>query len=225
MRLVFMAWLPLLLLAGCADIFNQHEFKPVMPQVALNTQAPMSKATTGAIYQEGQDVRLFEDRTAHRKGDILTIRLVERTSASKSADTSFKKGDEVSLVNPSLFGVPLSIKGYGLDASVQGDRNFKGEGESNQSNSLNGQISAIVTEVLPNGNLAIRGEKMLNLNQGEEFVQISGIVRPDDIAPDNTVPSSQVADAQITYAGKGAIADANAVGWLVRFFVSALWPF
>jgi flagellar L-ring protein precursor FlgH len=212
------------LLAGCSGIINQHKFTPVAPQ-AMGQQPSPSASTPGAIYQAGQDMRLFEDRTARRVGDILTIRLVERTNASKKASTSVDKESEVALANPTLFGKPLALGSHNLETSVSGTRDFKGSGESDQSNSLSGEISAVVTQVYPNGNLVIRGEKMLTLNQGEEFVQISGVVRPEDVGSDNSVLSTQVADAQITYAGKGALADANAVGWLGRFFLSPLWPF
>ena len=213
----------LLALSGCTGILNQHHFTPVAPQ-AFPDQPPASPAA-GSIYQANRYMRLFETRAARRVGDIVTIRLVESTNASKKAGTNFDKNDEVNLANPTLFGYPFKIKGATLETHVNGSRTFDGKGESDQSNSLRGQISAFVVEVYPNGNMAIRGEKMLTLNQGEEFVQISGVVRPDDIGADDTVLSTQVADAQITYAGKGALADANSAGWLVRFFTSPLWPF
>ena len=120
---------------------------------------------------------------------------------------------------------PFSAGSVTLENTANGDRKLGGEGSSDQSNSLTGDISAVVIGVYPNGNLAIRGEKMLTLNQGEEVVQISGVIRPEDIAGDNSVPSSRVADAKITYAGNGVLADANTVGWLGRFFLSPLWPF
>lgn len=213
----------LLLLSGCTGIVNQHHFTPVAPYTV--PEEPVSSPTTGSIYQAGRDMRLFEDRTARRIGDILTIRLVERTVASKKASTSVDKSSEINLSNPILFGEPVSIDGYNLEVEVEGNRVHAGAGASDQSNSLSGQISAVVVGVYPNGNLVIRGEKMLTLNQGEEFVQISGVVRTDDIRADNSVLSTQVADAKITYAGKGALADANATGWLGRFFLSPLWPF
>ena len=213
----------LLVLSGCTGILNQHHFTPVAPQ-AFPEQTRASPVA-GSIYQANRDMRLFESRTARRVGDVLTIRLVESTNASKKADTNFGKNDGVTLANPILFGHPFDIKGATLETNVKGSRNFDGKGTSDQSNRLQGQISAFVVEVYPNGNLAIRGEKMLTLNQGEEFVQISGVVRQEDIDADNSVLSTKVADAQITYAGKGALADANSAGWLVRFFTSPLWPF
>ncbi|MDZ7621012.1 MAG: flagellar basal body L-ring protein FlgH [Candidatus Competibacteraceae bacterium] len=220
------ALIPLVLLAGCSGLVPHHEFTPVMPRVMASEDPEIpARRQTGAIYQANSDIRLFEDRTARRVGDIVVIRLVENTAASKSASTSVDKSSEVSLANPILFGAPFSARGITLDTSISGGREHGGGGSSDQSNSLTGNVSAVVVGVYPNGNLAVRGEKMLTLNQGEEFVQISGVIRPEDIGSNNTVLSSQVADARITYAGGGVLADANTVGWLGRFFLSPLWPF
>src|SRR5690606_38111833 len=100
---------------------------------------------------------------------------------------------------------------------------FAGQGNSSQSNRLDGSITVTVTQVLPNGNLRVEGEKWLALNQGEELIHLAGIVRPADIGPDNSVSSLKVADARISYRGKGVLADANSPGLLTRFFMK-LWP-
>jgi flagellar L-ring protein precursor FlgH len=214
------------LLSGCSGLAPHYDFKPVTPQVMpLADPVDPSARQSGTIYRAGADVRLFEDRTARRIGDTVVIRLVESTAATKSATTSASKKSEIDIQNPVLMGVPFSAGALTLDNAANGDRKLGGEGSSDQSNSLVGNISAVVIGVYPNGNLAIRGEKMLTLNQGEEVVQISGIIRPEDIASDNSVPSNRVADAKITYAGNGVLADANTVGWLGRFFLSPLWPF
>jgi flagellar L-ring protein precursor FlgH len=214
------------LLSGCSGLAPQYEFKPVTPKVMpLADPVDPSSRQSGAIYQAGADMRLFEDRTARRIGDAVVIRLVEKTAASKSATTSVDKKSEIDIQNPTLLGVPFSAGSLNLSNSANGERKLGGEGSSDQSNSLTGNISAVVVGVYPNGNLAIRGEKMLTLNQGEEVVQISGVIRPEDIAGDNSILSSRVADAKITYAGNGALADANTIGWLGRFFLSPLWPF
>lgn len=222
--IVVLLWV--FLLGGCMTAPNIHQFEPVAPQVM--TQSPQlavpASPANGAIYQAGQTLRLFEDRTARHPGDILTVRLVESTNASKSANSAVDKSSSTSLPNPLIFGELGALGANDLQVEIEGNRDFSGGGQSNQSNSLNGQISAVVTHVYPNGNLAIRGEKMLTLNQGEEYVQLAGMVRPDDIAPDNSILSTQVADAKITYGGTGAMADANATGWLQRFFLSPLWP-
>ena len=111
------------------------------------------------------------------------------------------------------------------NAQLDVERDFNGSGQSSQNNSLTGSITVSVYEVLPNGVLKVRGEKWLELNQGEEYIRLRGLVRPDDINKNNQVSSQKIADARITYAGKGAIADSNAAGWLVQFFDSPWMPF
>ena len=180
----------------------------------------------GASFNNGAEVRLFEDLKAGRIGDILTVRLVEQTSASKSSATSTSKSTEATLANPTVFGRPITKDGVPLfDGSLSGDSPFDGAGSSSQSNSLTGSITVTVSQVLRNGSLRVRGEKWVTINQGDEFIRIQGIVRPEDIAADNSVPSFKVADARITYSGKGALADANSMGWLGRLFQSVLSPF
>ena len=216
----------IVLLSGCSGLAPQYDFKPVTPHVMdLTDPARPGPATSGAIYQANRDMRLFEDRTARRVGDTVVIVLRESTAATKSATTNASKSSNINLQNPILFGLPCSAGANSLQTEVSGERELGGEGASDQSNSLTGNVSAVVVGVYPNGNLAIRGEKMLTLNQGEEVVQISGVIRPEDISGDNTILSSQVADAKITYAGNGALADANTISWLGRFFLSPLWPF
>ncbi|MEM7467155.1 MAG: flagellar basal body L-ring protein FlgH [Pseudomonadota bacterium] len=190
----------------------------------------------GAIYQVGYERTLFEDIRARRIGDILTVRLSEATNASKSASTELDRDTETTIVNPTLLGTnPLfSVPGVlplaatennNLESNLRSSNGFTGESDSAQSNSLNGDITVTVADVFPNGNLYVRGEKRLNLNQGNEYIKISGIVRPIDIATDNTVPSTKIADATIIYNGDGAGADANKLGWIARFFISAVFPF
>ena len=223
---LLVALISVVLLAGCSGLAPRYDFKPVMPQVMQPTDvADTAPRNPGAIYQAGREIRPFEDRTARRVGDLVVIRLVEQTAATKTANTSLNKGSSVGLENPTLFGGPFGVGSVTLETSIAGERELKGEGSSDQSNSLTGDISAVVIGAYPNGNLAIRGEKILTLNQGEEVVQISGIIRPEDISAENVIRSNRVADARITYAGNGALADANTTGWLNRFFLSPLWPF
>ena len=112
-----------------------------------------------------------------------------------------------------------------LNNNVNDASKFDGEGASAQSNSLTGYLTATVLKVLPNGNLFIAGEKQIGLNQGNEYVRVTGVVRPIDLASDDSIPSFRVASAHITYSGKGAINDANAQSWLARFFNSPWAPF
>ncbi len=180
--------------------------------------------TGGAIYQPARGLSLVEDVKARRVGDTVTIRLAERTQASKSASTDAKKDSTVDTGSPTLLGGTVTRNGDDLLSNQwESSQQFNGQGSSSQSNRLDGNITVTVAEVYPNGNLLVSGEKWLTLNQGEEFVQITGIVRPVDIGPDNSVPSFKVADARITYSGRGTLADANRPGLLSRFFMK-LWP-
>jgi flagellar L-ring protein precursor FlgH len=183
-------------------------------------------AGRGAIYQAGQDVRLFENTVARRIGDTLTIRLVESINASKSSSTTTNKNTSVELPGPTIAGRPVTINGVEvLSAGVDNATSFDGAGSSRQSNSIFGDITVTVAKRWPNGNLFVRGEKWITINQGREYVRVSGIVRAVDIEPDNTVPSTKIADARITVAGRGPLADANAPGILSRFFNSPWLPF
>ena len=182
-------------------------------------------ATSGTIYQSARGLTLFEDVKARQVGDTVTIRLAESTQASKSASTDAKKDSTINTGAPKLLDGLLTENGaQSLLTEWTTAQKFGGKGSSSQSNSLNGNITVTVAEVYPNGNLLVRGEKWLTLNQGEEYVQIAGIVRPSDIGPDNSVASFKVADARITYSGTGAVADSNRPGILTRFFLK-LWPF
>jgi flagellar L-ring protein precursor FlgH len=187
-------------------------------------QPMLPPATSGAIYQPARGLSLFEDVKARRIGDTLTIRLAEKTQASKSASSDASKESSVDTGVPVIGGKGITRNGKNiLNNEWETEQDFAGKGSSSQSNSLSGNITVTVAEVYPNGNLLVRGEKWLTLNQGEEFVQISGIVRPVDIASDNSVDSYKVADARITYSGQGTLADANRPGILTRFFIK-LWP-
>lgn len=182
---------------------------------------------TGAIYQAGLGAGLFEDVKARRVGDTITVRLVESTSASASASTNTQRGTSSEISNPTLFGnQPTRRGGLPLFSNVLGsEHEFNGEGSSQQSHRMDGNITVTVYRRLPNGNLVVRGERWITINQSREYLRIAGIVRPADIAPDNSVPSFKVADARIDYRATGALADSNRQGWLSRFFQSPLTPF
>jgi flagellar L-ring protein precursor FlgH len=187
---------------------------------------PEPPPQNGAIYQAGYDVALFENATARRVGDIVTIHLVESTNASKSSSTTTKKSSSLELPGPTLFGRPVTVNGTPiLDTALDHSTNFDGAGDSKQSNQLTGDITVAIVKRLPNGNLIVRGQKWIGINQGREFIRIQGVVRTIDIQPDNSIDSTKVANASISYGGKGALADSNAQSWLVRFFNSPWMPF
>jgi flagellar L-ring protein FlgH len=215
--------LALALLAGCmaAPSRDDGQWAPTAPVQPAVAAAPAD----GAIYHDTQNMELFADPRAHRVGDILTIVLVESTQASKKASTSTSKTDKADIGAPTILGRGVSIGGKSANIGLDGERSFDGTGASTQSNQLTGQITVTVAQRLSNGNLIVRGEKWLTINQGQELVRIAGIVRPQDISPDNSVPSTRVADARISYTGRGTLADANTRGWLSRFFNSKWMPF
>lgn len=219
---ILVAALPLLALGGCAIV-------PPTPKPMYTATLPVEPAAqpqaTGSIYADQQSMELFADPRAHRIGDILTITLVESTQASKKAATSTSKKNGNTISSPTLLGQGLKIGGKTADSSLASNNAFAGDGSSEQSNQLSGEITVTVAQRLSNGALVVRGEKWLTINQGEELVRISGIVRPQDIGNDNIVASSRVADARIEYVGKGTLADSNTRGWLSRFFDSKWMPF
>jgi len=211
------------LLVGCAVNPPLHD-----PAYAASYPEPVAAmpGTPGTIYRTGYGITLYEDVKARQVGDILTIELVEQTQSSKEASTSTSKDQSLEMDAGILLGNPITHNGRPLlENSISASRDFDGTGSTSQKNSLTGNITVTVAQVLPNGNLVVRGEKVLTLNQGDEFIRISGIVRPVDIRTDNSVLSTRVANAKITYGGRGALADANRQGWLARFFNSPLWPF
>jgi flagellar L-ring protein precursor FlgH len=217
-------------LGGCQTVPTRDpDFAPVRPVAMAVTPSRNGALYSGANEVAVLDVDLFSDIRPRRVGDSLTIRLVERTAASKKAETNVDQSNNVAVANPTLFGTQPNFRlgdtQLTLQQSLNSSKAFDGQGESSQSNSLVGDITVTVVDVLPNGNLLVRGEKILTLNRGHEHVRFSGLVRPMDISPDNTVPSTRVADATIVYSGEGEVANASAIGWLARFFLSPLFPF
>ena len=215
------------LLSGCNSLPERDaRFAPVKA-----ASLPPKPGGNGAIYQAGYARHWFEDIRARNVGDILTVRLVESTDGSSSNKGKVKKSNATSVTNPTLLGMTPSFAlpggrgsadlGFALSSSSQ----FSGEGDNSQSNELSGSVTVMVTEVLPNGNLRIRGEKRIGMNGGNEYVKLSGIVRPADIDTTNTVASTKIADATLVYRGDGQVAMSSTMGWLAKFFISALVPF
>ncbi|MFT4246799.1 MAG: flagellar basal body L-ring protein FlgH [Pseudomonas sp.] len=227
-RLALCALASSLLLSGCVSLplFSMGKKKKEdaeVPQTAIE-YAP----TAGAIYREGAPGRmnLFADHRARDVGDLLTIVLSETTAAQTKASTTTSKDTTVDMENPTIAGKTPTFRGRDiLHSEVDASRDFTGTGDSSQSNSLNGNLTVTVIRRLANGNLVVRGQKNLRLNQGNEFVQVEGVVREVDITRENTVPSSLVADARISYNGRGTLSQSNQMGALARFFNSPLYPY
>lgn len=213
-----------LICSGCVTpppLREEPQYRPVWPEVAAS-----KPASAGSLFTDGSSLTLFDDRRATRVGDVITVILDERTRSSKSAETSLKKGSTNQVLNPKILG--SLVQGTGntdIFSSLDSETEFSGEGESDQSNSLSGTISVVVARVLPNGLLLVQGEKWFQLNRGEEYVRISGLVRPQDVSADNSISSQRLADARIAYSGTGELAQSNQAGWLTRFFLGTVNPF
>lgn len=194
------------------------------PMTARPVAVALPVAANGGIYQAGGAYRpLFEDRRARSVGDTLTISIVENTNADKkSASTANRSSDNKFSVS-TIAGLPgKSFLGSNLGANS--DFKFSGDGQSTSNNVFTGTITVTVTEVLPNGNLLVSGEKQIGISQGSEFIRFSGIVNPAYVTSSNSVNSVQVADARIEYRGNGQIDSTQAMGWLSKFFLNVL-PF
>lgn len=213
----------LILLHGC--LVTPPSRPEPMYRPAYPTMPVVADPTAGAVSSVEVAWTLFEDSRASRVGDIVTIVLEESTSSSKSAETSISKETDNTLPNPTVFGNVVIGNDDNNFQSIESETDFEGSGESDQSNSLSGTITAVVADVLPNGVLLIQGEKWMNFNRGEEYLRVSGLVRDEDIGPNNTVSSLRLADARLAYSGTGAIADSNSTGWLTRFFMHPVNPF
>lgn len=191
----------------------------------LGTVSPSLQPSNGSLYSPNSSMDLFSDRKALRVGDIITVVLQERTSSKKSSNIGVKKENEVTQNAGTVLGMTPGLGNVGLGIDVSGEREFKGEADTDQSNQLTGNITVTVVDVYPNGTLSIRGEKWMTLNRGDEYIRVSGLVRPDDVSPENTVMSTKIANAHITYSGEGEFAGSNQMGWLTQFFNSPVWPF
>ncbi|MDD8058625.1 MULTISPECIES: flagellar basal body L-ring protein FlgH [Shewanella] len=215
----------MILLVGCSStqkkpIADDPYYAPVYPDTP-----PTQVAASGSIFLDTQASSLYSDIRAHRVGDIITVTLKESTQAKKSANNEISKGSDLNVEPVYAGGKNVTINGIPLDLGYSDSINTTREADADQSNSLDGSISANVMQVLSNGNLVIRGEKWISINNGDEFIRVTGIVRSQDINPDNTIDSTRVANARIQYSGTGSFADSQKVGWLNSFFMSDWWPF
>lgn len=218
------------LLYGCSSTPERMERFSYEPSYPMNlAQSPQSQ--NGSLYRPANSVNLFNDSRAHRVGDIITIKLVEKFNAKKKDEASYDKSTNAD------FGVssPFRVRGGGVIGSVASpfenigigygsNSNFKGKSDVKQDSSVNGFVAVTVIEVIPNGNLVVRGEKWITLHDGDEKIQFAGIIRPQDIEPDNTIASTKVADVRMVYKDTGIAGDTARPGAVTKF-LSKFWPF
>ena len=210
-------------------------YVPVFPKQATSSVRP-----TGSIFADEQGSRLFGHKQSFAVGDVITVILTESTQAQRrSGLEAVKEGTNIPLKGlKSIIANPIGTPAKGTSSWLrrQSKDTFlatdfddltvetKGRGTANQAASLNGAIAVLITQILPNGNLVIQGQKRLSLSEGSETVRLSGVVSTSDIQPDNTVLSSRIAGAQIAYQGTGELAEFAKVNWGTRFF-NKVWPF
>lgn len=176
-------------------------------------------AATGSLFSADHISDLYDDSKPRGVGDIITVTLDETTSATKSANADMSKSNDSTMDPLSVGGQELQVGGkYNFSYDLSNSNTFAGDASSKQSNSISGYITVEVIEVLANGNLVIRGEKWMTLNTGDEYVRLSGTIRPDDISFDNTIASNRVSNARIQYSGTGIQQDMQEPGFLARFF-------
>ena len=221
-----LAIVAVLLLGGCV----LTKTSAVLPEVKV--ARPMKStvvAAPGSVWNSGSD-GMVTDLKARRPGDILTVAIYEKASASKQATTSTSRNSSAAAGLDKLFGLenmigkihssidPTSL----LDTSYEND--FKGVGSTSRKEDLAATLTTRVVEVMPNGNLKIAGSKTVTVNREEQLIKMTGEVRPADISPGNIIDSMYVLDARIVYTGEGVISDKQGQGWLVRM-LDDVWPF
>ncbi|MCE6953008.1 flagellar basal body L-ring protein FlgH [Cereibacter sphaeroides] len=209
------AWaggLALLLLSACSTYVEDRASEAWAPVYPVEEPARLDSLPTGGIYTETARGLFVSDRRAARVGDIVTVDFDEKFSASKSQSASGARTNDYDIDLPDA--ITLGLDDGALTNST--DQSFAGKGAASQSNSLRGRMSVSVTRILPGGNLEIMGQKLLTLNNGNEYVRLKGVVRPEDIGPDNVVTSDRIAHAEIKYIGAGDTADTARPGWLRR---------
>ena len=208
-----------LAMTGCSTYVSNIEgqaFAPIDPPVKLSSPQPAN----GSIFHSSQNGLFATDQRARRVGDILTVSFNETYSATKAQTASSSKADNFGVTLPT--GLPnIFTGGFDKDAGGNGaglsagtTRSFAGAGNAVQSNSFSGLLSVTVVRVFENGNMEVAGQKELTLNNGNEYVRVRGVVRPEDVSANNIVSSNRLADAQIRYTGTGQLADSSKQGWL-----------
>lgn len=213
------------MVSGCAITPTPKVQQPMSVRPPDLPVIPPSQ-TSGGIYQavfdyqgRGRYIPLFEDRRARSIGDTIIVALNEKTNASKKTGSNAQRAGEIGLSVPSFLGLPFKSIFQDLDLEATSSNKFDGKGESSSNNNFTGTIAVTVLDILPNGNLLVSGEKQIGINQGHEFIRLSGVINPINII-NNTVSSIQVADARIEYRGNGYLDEVQTMGWLSRFFLS-----
>ncbi len=215
------------LAAGCSS--HIASYHPKHRTLDAGQFGARSKPSGGSLYAEGTP-GLFEDHSASRIGDILVIKIDEKDVASHQADTQLNKSDATNYGLPAAFGLMSALKSKYPDLdpaklfSSSSEQKFTGAGAVKREGTVTAVLPVRVVQIMPSGDLFVEGTKVVMVGAEEHHIYVSGLVRRVDIADDDSVPSSRIADAEIEYTGRGDISDTQRRGWLART-ISKLWPF
>ena len=186
---------------------------------------------TASLFRESQvGNEPFRDYRAWQPMDLVTIVVTEQSLGQQLANTEVKAKSEYIAAIENFFGLEKQTENWtnppDLTSLIQAQtrNDFRGEGRTLRQAQLNARVSAVVAEVLPSGLLRIEGEKIIAVNNEEQVLVISGLVRQRDINSNNEVNASQIAQVRIDYYGKGTVGEAQYGGWLSRL-LRILWPF
>ena len=211
----------LLALTACATPYPVPEVSVAQGADTRPLPIAVQNNSNGSIYQSAQYRPLFEDHRARLIGDTVNVQIVEKVSASQKSTSSIDKSGSI---EAGVSALPFLKTTALTRASASGSsaNNFQGKGSTENTNDFSGVITAVVTEVLPNGHLVIAGEKQIGVNQNVDVLRFSGQVDPRSIQPGNSVASAQIANVRVEHRGRGAQADAQGIGWLGRFFLNVV---
>jgi len=230
-KLLSCGWLGFFLAFISCATTHQKSTAPIGSPAAAPPVRETPTRTLGSLWPgENRFNTMFMDSKAQRVGDIVTIRVVEVAEASKEATTSTGRSSSIDIGIDNFFGIERNMAtiNKGIDPSTlvvtKAEKEFEGTGKTTRKGKLTTSISALVKEVLPNGNLVIEGKRKMVVNNETQLLILQGIVRPEDISPSNVVLSTSIADAKIIYTGRGVIADKQRPGWFSRV-LDWVWPF
>lgn len=232
-KIIFILIVSLVILSGCVSApperMQDFSFEPSFPQNIPERNAPIN----GSLFHQGDSLSLFDDSRAHRVGDIITVNLIERFDARKKGQAEYNKTNQQRFGlgadltgNASFFGNDASVPralGTGLGISYGSDGSFSGDSNVRQNSSIRGTIAVTVVKVIPNGNLVIRGEKWITLHEGDQVMRFAGIIRAEDIEPDNSIVSSKVADVRFITKDVGISGDTARPG-IITQLLHKYWP-
>jgi len=235
-RKYIVLFMALIFLTGCAGR-PKSASEMAGNKMAHHPQFPSytpSGPAEGSLWSEASGISLFPDRRARKIGDIVIVRIVEDPEAELNANTKTSRSSGINAAKLKFFGYmkalaeknPRLAQNPGTDDLMLASlgTKFDGKGSSNRDGHLKAYIAAVVEKVLFNGNLYVVGKRKIKVNNETQYITLSGIIRSDDISPTNEISSTYVADARITYAGIGPVADKQKPGWLGRI-VDHVWPF